>query len=294
MNATHPKNFRNLVVCLDGTAEEFGHRVYDPDIPQLTYYSSGISTYVPPCRYSPSYWWQLLDSGIDQTLAWNFKHLLADHYQEGDRIYPFGFSHGAYQIRALAGMIAREKVRCTSDNMDTCWNFSHFVEIQDDDEAEGLASNFKATFSRPGLVKVHFVGTWDSMSSVGFLGSQPLPLTQTADDVCLFQHGLALDERRVKFLPEYLDRGQTPQFGGHISSGLHAAPDVEEVWFVGSHSDILSQVPLTWMINEATATGLKFLPRPVRSEWKWGSLHQAAPTQSLNMRWRILEYLCIL
>jgi Uncharacterized alpha/beta hydrolase domain (DUF2235) len=33
-----------------------------------------------------------------------------------------------------------------------------------------------------------------------------LPLTDTCDHICFFRHALALDERRVKFLPEYLNR----------------------------------------------------------------------------------------
>ncbi|KAJ8690155.1 hypothetical protein PTI98_011613 [Pleurotus ostreatus] len=32
---------------------------------------------------------------------------LSENYKEGDRIYLFGFSRGAYQVRVLAGMIER-------------------------------------------------------------------------------------------------------------------------------------------------------------------------------------------
>ena len=46
--------------------------------------------------------------------------------------------------------------------------------------------------------------------------------------VCAFRHALALDELRVKFLPEYANGGGEP--------GPH--PQVKEVWFAGSHSDV--------------------------------------------------------
>ena len=46
--------------------------------------------------------------------------------------------------------------------------------------------------------------------------------------VCAFRHALALDERRVKFLPEYANGDVGPSSEGSI----------REVWFAGSHSDM--------------------------------------------------------
>ena len=46
--------------------------------------------------------------------------------------------------------------------------------------------------------------------------------------VCTFRHALALDEVRVKFLPEYANGGDGPSGEG----------DVKEVWFAGCHSDV--------------------------------------------------------
>lgn len=52
--------------------------------------------------------------------------------------------------------------------------------------------------------------------------------------VCHFRQALALDERRVRFWPEYADRlAYRPLAPGE---GLRA--DVKEVWFAGSHSDV--------------------------------------------------------
>jgi uncharacterized protein (DUF2235 family) len=45
----------------------------------------------------------------------------------------------------------------------------------------------------------------DTVSSVGTIfRRQPLPLTTSTDHICHFRHALALDERRVRFLPESL------------------------------------------------------------------------------------------
>ena len=54
--------------------------------------------------------------------------------------------------------------------------------------------------------------------------------------VCKFRHALALDERRVKFLPEYVNGGLGP-LPNDGASALKRC-DVKEVWFAGSHSDV--------------------------------------------------------
>ena len=66
------------------------------------------------------------------------------------------------------------------------------------------------------------------------------------DDICYFRHALAMDERRVKFLPEYVRGGASigPRGGlGEVRrSGWNgegsAGPRVKEVWFAGCHSDM--------------------------------------------------------
>ena len=63
--------------------------------------------------------------------------------------------------------------------------------------------------------------------------------------VCYFRHALALDERRVKFLPEYA-YGLTTGKGKNASPGHSQArmkspgthPHIMEVWFAGTHSDM--------------------------------------------------------
>ncbi|KAL0957588.1 hypothetical protein HGRIS_001372 [Hohenbuehelia grisea] len=70
---------RNLVVCLDGTANQFSvkntnivelYGSLDKSKSQRTYYNSGIGTYVKPSWWSPKYLWQLTDNMIDMMAAW--------------------------------------------------------------------------------------------------------------------------------------------------------------------------------------------------------------------------------
>ncbi|KAI0041927.1 hypothetical protein FA95DRAFT_1470596, partial [Auriscalpium vulgare] len=284
---------RNLVVCIDGTANQFSEKntnvveLYsrlDKDKEQLTYYDSGIGTYVRDSKWSPSYWKQVASNTIDMAIAWNFKKIvlsayqwLSENYQEGDKIFLFGFSRGAYQARVIAGMIEKVGLLHKGNNN----QIPLYASAQSKTKAEkntkmtekqvALCARFKQTLSRPS-VRVHFVGTWDTVSSIGFARAPSLPETTTGmTHVCVYRHALALDERRGKFTPEYANGGAGPSLGDD------AKGDVKEVWFVGSHSDIgggnvdnlgLDQfgAALRWMSYEAILHGLRLSPR--KGEWK--------------------------
>ncbi|KAJ8501620.1 hypothetical protein ONZ45_g12087 [Pleurotus djamor] len=117
---------RNLIVNLDGTSNQFSvnstnvveifSRIIKSggDIEQLVYYNSGIGTYARPSFRSFSYLKQVLYNLIDTAIAWNFERIIyaaykwiSENYEPGDRIFLFGFSRGAYQVRVIAGMIER-------------------------------------------------------------------------------------------------------------------------------------------------------------------------------------------
>jgi hypothetical protein len=98
---------------------------------------------------------------------------------------------------------------------------------------------------------IRFVGVWDMVPAfgLGFLGNQALnfghKLTLPTKGIEYCFHALALDERRLSFIPTRL-------------TGAH------EVWFRGVHSDIgggngnlgLNDVSLKWMMSKAQAAGL--------------------------------------
>jgi len=93
----------------------------------------------------------------------------------------------------------------------------------------------------------------DTVSSVGIIRNKMLPYTAKGmKHVCFFRHALALDERRVKFLPEYAYSGATLQVPKTPSIALATLSKTlavvgtttsftnhtKEVWFRGSHSDM--------------------------------------------------------
>jgi len=91
-----------------------------------------------------------------------------ENYEDGDRIFLFGFSRGAFAARSVAGMLRavgllRKDAQATKDDA-----FAVYQRAKDDPAA---AAAFKAANSTD--VKVHFVGVWDTVGSV----SLPLALT---------------------------------------------------------------------------------------------------------------------
>ncbi|KAG8723252.1 hypothetical protein FRC12_024513 [Ceratobasidium sp. 428] len=190
-------------------------------------------------------------------IAWNFDQVivgayrwLADNYEPGDQIWLFGFSRGAYQVRTLAGMI--ETVGLIHPGNQEQIPFAWAIYSGDEDSSVKL--KFKEAFCRK-KVDLHFVGVWDTVASVGLLPRKPFPLSDQCDHITHFRHALALDERRVKFLPEHINQ---------LSAGEQSQ---EEVWFAGTHSDIgggnkanptldRGGEPLKWMMEEAYEQGL--------------------------------------
>ncbi|THU92019.1 hypothetical protein K435DRAFT_567789, partial [Dendrothele bispora CBS 962.96] len=222
---------RNLIVSIDGTSNHFGvnntnvielhSHVETKDQRQLKCYISGIGTALPPSPWAIQHWMVRLGNWIDLAIAWYERRLcslyfdhrwLMDHYLPGDKIFLFGFSRGAYQIRTLAGMIdtlglleaGNKSMILTAYDLyyRSANSFTSGATSSHDDDVQAQVNRFKNTFSYPD-VRVHFIGAWDTVSSVGLFRPKPLPLTNRADHVCFFRHALALDERRVKFIPEY-------------------------------------------------------------------------------------------
>ncbi|EDR08351.1 uncharacterized protein LACBIDRAFT_294115 [Laccaria bicolor S238N-H82] len=244
---------------------------------------------------------------------------LADNYKEGDRIFLFGFSRGAYQVRALAGMIHTVGLIHKGNEEQIPFAYELYANHTPLTAATAtvpppinLPQRFKTTFSRDN-VHVHFVGVWDTVSSVGIVRGKSLPLTNSAEHICFFRHALALDERRVKFLPEYVNGGSATT--GNTTVVQNGRPRIKEVWFPGTHSDMwlrisftscsnantgtvsgggnrdnldldLGGTPFLWMSFEAVSSGLR-LQSP-RVEWPWDKLHEVQ--ESLTYTWWICEW----
>ena len=88
-----------------------------------------------------------------------------------------------------------------------------------------VSSDFRSALTRPFLR--------DTVSSVGAFRNKYHPGAELAENICFFRHALALDELRVKFIPEYIFAKKE-----WFSPGEFGPPRCKEVWFRGSHSDM--------------------------------------------------------
>ncbi|VDB86404.1 unnamed protein product [Peniophora sp. CBMAI 1063] len=334
---------RNLVVCIDGTSNEFGEKntnvieLYSlvqkrKDDRQRTYYNSGIGTYARSSRRSLP---KAISRKLDLAFARHFERIILDAYrwlsetyEDSDRIYLFGFSRGAYQVRVLSAMINKVGLIDRGNEKQIPFAYKWYTNPGSESEARKepssvevprtndtpvdaqptswsqihSATRFKEVFSRD--VTVHFVGAWDTVSSVGLVrGRKLLPgTTDGMKHVCYFRHALALDERRVKFLPEYAcgDAG-SPQ---PAPDAQEKFSNTKEVWFAGTHSDVgggnienenldSARPALRWMYSEASIAGLRFdLFR--RKSTAGTNESDIKVHESLTGTWRLLEYLPIL
>ncbi len=129
----------------------------------------------------------------------------------------------------------------------------HEIMTNSDHPEQGTtitAKVFKYSFCHD--VNIHFVGVWytyflqplfqttltpwclrDTVSSVGLFHNIYYPGAELAENICFFRHALALDKRRVKFLPEYIFAKKE-----WFSPSEFGRPRCKEVWFRGSHSDM--------------------------------------------------------
>jgi uncharacterized protein (DUF2235 family) len=265
---------RAFIVCIDGTwnssAEESRFKSYPTNVERISrllvndgatqrvFYRPGVGTQGYIDRLIGGVW----GSGTTRLICDGYR-FICEHYQPGDRLSLFGFSRGAFQVRAIVGIIARIGVL-------------RFGQLEYVPKAVSLARSplwmdravvdaFSAAHCDK--VPITFVGVWDTVIRYGPVLApvrKTLELAQRmrfglVDNtipfwVGHFCHALALDERRAAFWPWRARKDRSSQ------------QQVEELWFAGTHSDVgggyadtgLSEIALQWMIERAQYAGLLF------------------------------------
>lgn len=279
---------RNLVVCCDGTGNEIGENISnvlklyrvlrktEKTAPrQVVFYDPGVGTLARPNPWTKfkqdaiTVLGLATGYGLDDNVlkAYNF---LVDNYEDGDDIFLFGFSRGAYTVRVLAGMIhkvgllAREQ-RHLSDAALTAYKqvssaivdqedreevASAFMEGENDVQAppatrDDPASQFaRIVSSRWPTIK--FLGVWDTVASIIVprpdrfyaFSLQKLAFTRANPSVRVFRQAIAIDERRRMFRPEPWREPQTFKRNRFSATNNAEPQDALQVWFSGVHADI--------------------------------------------------------
>ncbi|KXT08463.1 hypothetical protein AC579_6327 [Pseudocercospora musae] len=184
--ATQERRRKSLILCFDGTVIKIYGLLDRNDPTQYHYYQPGIGTYVETSSLSRKSTYGRVKSWYskakDQAIGTSFgEHVMAGYrflmrfYNDGDAIYFFGFSRGAYTARFLAQMLDYVGLLSAGNEemMRFAWKtFSKWQMRTEDTAAEredkqktfDFMQNFRQTFSRP-VVRIEFLGLFDDLLS---------------------------------------------------------------------------------------------------------------------------------
>lgn len=267
---------------------------------QIAIYDPGIGTHesldgrvLPPIKLAdprpeakPSGWQVTKEQAFGYGARENIRQLyvkLVENYSDGDQIFLFGFSRGAFTVRALAGLIHRcGLLRSQGDWRDhvdeaMSWYGKHYTALVGAERAgyRAQVDAFRRKYCVP--CNVEFLGVWDTVKSVGYLSPVNLPHVRHNPIVRHVRHALAIDERRSFYQITTwggLSGKERPAVSAPASFDLDetdypqgSPQDVKEVWFPGNHRDVgggyadhqqASRNALRWMVHEAHDCGLEF------------------------------------
>ncbi len=259
---------KKIAFCADGTWDNSGkntnvYRLYKALVTsatQVPYYDDGVGADGNPIEKLAG---AAFGAGLFQKIKDGYTKI-AQVYEQGDEIFLFGFSRGAYTARSLAGMIAY--CGLPTANFDDQLVEKAFDAYRDKDNRDKLLAELNKEYALFDA-KLNLVGVWETVGALGipsiFGGVGPLFAfldTSLHPDVLNAYQALAINERREELPPTLW----TSWAAGHST--------VEQAWFAGVHSDVggsypddpngtaLSDITLGWIMSKAAALGLTFAP----------------------------------
>ena len=280
---------KRIIFCADGTWDEPGkdtnvYKIYKAlttSADQVPYYDDGVGSDGLLIQKLTG---GAFGAGLYQKIKDGYTKI-SHVYEQGDEVYLFGFSRGAYTARSLAGMIAicgLPTENFTDDDVNTAFN-----AYRNKDQRAQLLAELNKTCDLYDA-KLTMVGVWDTVGSLGipaiFGGVSPILYgfldTSLHPDVLNAYHALAIDERRAEF-PATLWTSSAP------------GQTMEQVWFCGVHCDVggsypadsdgsaLSDLTLAWMVSKASALGVQFAPKHWRNTFSpWTRSSRSTPSMS--------------
>ncbi|MEM9277797.1 MAG: DUF2235 domain-containing protein [Pseudomonadota bacterium] len=331
--AAAKRKTKSIVILCDGTSNEIKNertnvlRLYqciDNSDETVVFYDPGVGTVGAFSGWTRNWLWIRLKelfglafgAGLDRNVLEAYQFLI-DTWKEGDRIYLFGFSRGAYTVRVLAGLIYtigildKEQAHLKSYALNTIKEASFTGNFEN-------LEIYQSTLKRK-EVEIEFLGMWDTVSSVfmwinGMFRIKNIGYSRKNASIKTVRHALAIDERRrfyvhYDWLPDQPFTTLLPNNPDFYDETL-PRQDTREVWFAGSHRDsgggfddahsMVPKIAHEWLLREASLSGIKLneelldyqLGRTPDEDGKY--LSQPDPTaplhDSLNWFWWIVEF----
>jgi uncharacterized protein (DUF2235 family) len=280
---------KNIAICCDGTGNEIGENISNvlklyrcmrktgkTEPHQIVFYDPGVGTLARPDPWRKA--WQdtitilglATGYGLDDNVLAAYEFLV-DNFEDGDRIYLFGFSRGAYTVRVLAGLIhkvglvspqqvnlagagltAYKQISTADARPALGLDLKQFGDAGDDDDEQGepaTKDDRGAQFARILSVRwptIRFVGVWDTVASVivprpdrfYWPSLEELAFTRNNPSIKIFRQAISIDERRRMFRLKPWDDGGTFMSNRFSQTHNSEPQDSKQVWFAGVHADI--------------------------------------------------------
>jgi uncharacterized protein (DUF2235 family) len=298
-------NVLRLYASIKGIEAKKGKISAAADGETIKWYDSGVGTN----------WYEHIRGGafgygLSLNIRQGYKFLI-DHYVQGDEIYIFGFSRGAYTARSLVGLIRnsglldKAQILKADDPNYKSWgkpSLSDYMKLEPDEvphimDAYQLYRNhdgsadtdfavkFRGSYAHKD-VRIKLLGVWDTVGALGI----PFKLFESfnADHykfhdeelsgiVEYAYHAVAIDEHRENYDVTLWKPKQK------------VSQTMEQVWFVGAHADVgggydypehpLADATLAWMQEKAGLAG-KGLDIPASQHVDDAMLVTSTPTDS--------------
>lgn len=250
---------------VDPEWDDKGNVVGGKEIEQVVYYQSGVGT--ESGQYLAG---GMAGFGVAQNVRAAYA-FLAHNYINGDQIYFFGFSRGAFTARLIAGLVTSLGV-LTKRGMDSFpkvyEEYREQLNHRSNKEIPSLAAlreNDEIHESARDAVQI--VGVFDTVAF--YAEGRLLPWLRgeqyNLKDVTLSHrvkygyHALALDEERRPFRPTLWTKPKESDLSSEEKQ-KYRLKEMRQVWFSGCHSDIggglsdprLSDITLAWMISRCS------------------------------------------
>jgi uncharacterized protein (DUF2235 family) len=202
--------------------------------------------------------------GVPGNVRHSYK-FLSYHYEDGDQIFVFGFSRGAYTARSLIGYISAigllTRTHCTPENELLAWQF---YRTDPQDRLPGVWAKLTPYVHNRETLRIKCVGVFDTVGALGVptrtlwrfnRASNEFHNVELSSITDVDLHAIAIDEHRVPFEATAWHKPKFKQF----------ATCTEQVWFPGAHADVgggyideekrdsnsiaLDDITLDWMLQ---------------------------------------------
>ncbi|MFN3350870.1 DUF2235 domain-containing protein [Pseudorhodoplanes sp.] len=241
---------------------------------QRAYYSTGLGT-----KFGERIRGGMFGRGINTAITTAYEWLV-DNYEDGNEIFLFGFSRGAYTARSLSGFVSKCGLLQRGAPLGVNQLYTRYRRnTQERTIRELLAASkrqdSKFSFEETWMLKysraipIKFIGVFDTVGALGvpfpfarkILGTAyPFLNTGLRQNNEFAFHAVAFDEHRKAFSPTlWTNMGAT-------SATPRPIEKTEQRWFPGSHANVgggcfddpLLEAPVRWLSDKATKLGLRF------------------------------------